>query len=60
MKEIFSLRLANHLPPRRLGIDYVIDVEASKPPRLYIYGLTRQETEAIKKYIDEMMGKGFI
>ena len=60
MKEIFSLRLANHLPPRRPGIDHVIDVEASKPPRPHIYGLTRQETEAVKKYIDEMMGKGFI
>jgi hypothetical protein len=25
-----------------------------------IYGLTRTETEAVKAYIDEMMGKGYI
>ena len=60
IKDIFSVCLANVLLPCRPGINYAINVEANKPPRPYIYGLTRQEAEAVKAYIDEMIGKRFI
>jgi hypothetical protein len=59
-KDIFSPKLANELPLRREGVDYYIDVKGNKLPRLRIYRLTRQETEAVKAYIDKIIGKGFI
>ncbi|CAE7189385.1 Reverse transcriptase [Pyrenophora teres f. teres] len=53
--------LADVLSPRRPGVDHVIDIEpGTAVPKPHIYGLTREETMAVKAYIDEMIGKGFI
>jgi hypothetical protein len=56
---IFNPIAANKLPPRRPGVDHAIetDGQVSRPK---IYGLTRIETETVKAYIDEMMGRGYI
>lgn len=59
-KDLFNEVKANELPPHRKGIDHPIDLTDNKAPRPKIYGLNRQETEAVKKYIDEMLSKGFI
>lgn len=59
--DLFSPQLANVLPPRRPGVDHAIDIEPGAGiPKPHIYGLTREETMAVKAYIDEMIGKGFI
>jgi hypothetical protein len=58
-KDIFNPVAADQLPPRRKGVDHHIKTEGP-PPRPKLYGLTRQETEAVKAYIDDMLGRGFI
>jgi hypothetical protein len=51
--------LANQLPPPRRGVDYEIPTRLEVPkPR--VYRLARIKTEAVKTYISEMIGKGFI
>jgi hypothetical protein len=45
---------------RRLGINYAINVKTNKPLQPHIYSLTRQETKAVKAYINEIIGKSFI
>ena len=58
---LFDPREAQKLPPRRPGVDHEIHlVDPNKMPKRRLYGLTREETRAIKAYIDEMLGKGFI
>ena len=52
--------MANELPPQQEGVDHAIETEPSKVSSPKIYGLTRTETEAVKAYIEEMMGKGYI
>ena len=58
--KLFSPAEANKLPPRRAGVDHTIDLTDDKPPRPHIYGLSRLEALAVKEYVDEMLGKGFI
>jgi hypothetical protein len=60
IKDIFSPQKANQLPPQRKGVDHEIATDGANPPRPRIYSLTRTETEAIKAYLDKMLGKGFI
>lgn len=48
------------MPPQRPGIDHAIDTEPGQIPKPKVYGLTRKETEAVKAYTDEMLGKSFI
>lgn len=57
--KLFNPKLADILPPRRRGVDHEIYTEGP-PPKSHIHGLTRKETEAVKAYIDDMLGKGFI
>jgi hypothetical protein len=57
---LFNPRMADKLTPRRPGVDHAIDTEAGQIPKPKVYGLTRRETEAVKAYIDEMLGKGFV
>lgn len=57
----FDPREADKLPPRRKGVDHAIDLDPSAGvPRPHIYGLTRQETTAVKVYLDDMIQKGFV
>jgi hypothetical protein len=59
--DLFSPQLANVLPPWRPGVDHAIDLNPeSGIPKPHIYGCTRIEAEAVKTYIEEMIGKGFI
>jgi hypothetical protein len=60
IKDIFSPQKANQLPPQRKGVDHEIATDGANPPRRRIYSLTRTETEAIKAYLDKMLGKGSI
>ncbi|PVH92522.1 hypothetical protein DM02DRAFT_482207, partial [Periconia macrospinosa] len=56
----FSPAEANKLPPHRQGVDHAIVLaDDSRVARPHIYGLTRMEAEAVKVYIDEMLGKGY-
>ncbi|KAH9860383.1 hypothetical protein J1614_011714 [Plenodomus biglobosus] len=58
--DMFNPVMAGELPPRRPGIDHAIITNLGEVSRPRIYGLTRTETEALKAYIDDMMGRGFI
>ena len=52
---------ADELPKHRKE-DYQLNLEEGfKPPYVRIYKpMSEQEIEAVKKYIDEYLGKGFI
>jgi hypothetical protein len=59
--DAFNPKLADQLPPRRPGVDHALPTDpAAGIPRPKIYGLSRTETAAVKGFIDNMMGKGFI
>jgi transposase InsO family protein len=59
--EVFMKREADKLPPHR-QIDHEIHLEEGRsPPFVRNYKpMSTQELEAVKKYIDEHLGKGFI
>ena len=51
---------ANKLPPRR-SVDHRIDLkEGALPPAKKAYGMSREQASVVKKYIDDMLGKGYI
>lgn len=57
----FCPQEADKMPPRRPGVDHVIYLDKTAAiPRPRIYGLSRQESEAVKVYLDDMLSKGFI
>ncbi|KAF7573021.1 hypothetical protein PtrM4_079260 [Pyrenophora tritici-repentis] len=61
LPDLFNPHLAHQLPERRPGVDHPIDLlPDTTPPKPHVYGLTRTETEAVKKYIDDMLQKGLI
>ncbi|KAI2667107.1 Transposon Tf2-6 polyprotein [Labeo rohita] len=58
--EAFSTVKATHLPPHRAG-DCAIDlVPGAVPSRGRIFPLSQPESEAMNKYIQEELAKGFI
>ena len=58
--DVFSEQEARTMPPHR-PYDHIIEVEDSKqPPHGPIYAMSRVELAALKEYIQEMLGKGFI
>ncbi|KAI2645459.1 Retrotransposon-derived protein PEG10 [Labeo rohita] len=58
--EAFSRTKATHLPPHRSG-DCAIDlIPGATPPRGRIFPLSQAESEAMQKYIQEELAKGFI
>lgn len=58
---LFDPREAQMFSPQRPGVDHKIHlVDPDKMPKRRLYGLPREETRAIKAYIDEMLGKGFV
>ncbi|KAI2660046.1 Retrotransposon-derived protein PEG10 [Labeo rohita] len=58
--EAFSKTKATHLPPHRSG-DCAIDlIPGATPPRGRIFPLSQAESEAMQKYIQEELAKGFI
>ena len=51
---------ANKLPPHR-PVDHAIELkDGAVPPAKRAYGMSREQALAVKEYIDEMLGKGFI
>ncbi|KAL0188171.1 hypothetical protein M9458_015270, partial [Cirrhinus mrigala] len=58
--EEFSRTKATHLPPHRPG-DCAIDlIPGATPPKGWIFPLSQAESEAMHKYIQEELAKGFI
>lgn len=58
--KMFNPQEANKLPPNR-SIDHAIDlVPGAIPPAKKAYGVSRQEGEVIKAYIEDMKGKKYI
>ena len=58
--DVFSAGEAAVLPPHR-SYDHRIDtIDNAEPPFGKIYNMSTNELEALKNYIDEMLGKGFI
>ncbi|KAI2661080.1 Transposon Tf2-6 polyprotein [Labeo rohita] len=58
--EAFSRTKATHLPPHRPG-DCAIDlIPGATPPKGQIFPLSQAESEAMQKYIQEELAKGFI
>jgi hypothetical protein len=59
-RDVFSEQDAKTLPPHR---DYDLKIETidnQDPPFGKLYNMSTTELEALKNYIDEMLGKGFI
>lgn len=58
--DAFDPREADKLPPRR-DIDHEVNlIPGSRPTTSRLRGMTRQEAEACKLYVYDMMGKGHI
>jgi hypothetical protein len=58
--DIFSAGEAEILPPHR-SYDHRIDtIDNQEPPFGKIYNMSTNELEALKSYIDKMLGKGFM
>jgi hypothetical protein len=58
--DVFSAGEAEILPPHR-SYDHRIDtIDNQGPPFGKIYNMSTNELEALKSYIDKMLGKGFI
>jgi hypothetical protein len=58
--DIFSAGEAKVLPPHRTYDHKIESIDDQEPPFGKIYNMSTNELEALKSYIDEMLGKGFI
>jgi hypothetical protein len=59
-QDVFSAEEAKELPPHR-PYDHTIEtIDGQLPPHGRIYNMSQVELDALKSYIDEMLGKGFI
>jgi hypothetical protein len=58
---LFSDEAADHFPPSREW-DHAIDLKPGAPDALdcKVYPMTRDEDMALEKFLDEMVGKGYI
>ncbi|KAL2444003.1 Transposon Tf2-6 polyprotein [Exophiala dermatitidis] len=60
---VFSKEASETLPPHRPGLDHEIKLthdDQDRFPHKKTYGMSQQELEAAKKYINDMLAKGFI
>ncbi|MBW0491471.1 hypothetical protein O181_031186 [Austropuccinia psidii MF-1] len=57
--DVFSKGKAEKLPPH-CACDHHIKIEGSLPPAGAIYSLSNQESDTLRAYISENLGKGFI
>ena len=58
--EVFSSAEAAYLPPHR-PYDHTIDLEeGATPPYGPIYSMSETELKALREYLDDMLGKGFV
>ena len=59
--KVFSHEKANKLPPHRPGVDHTIKMQpGTQPPAGPLYGMSRDELQVLKKYLEENLSKGFI
>ncbi|MBW0502377.1 hypothetical protein O181_042092 [Austropuccinia psidii MF-1] len=56
---VFSKVKAEKHPPHRT-CDHHIELEGSLPPAGVIYSLSKQQSDTLRAYISENVGKGFI
>ena len=59
-KDVFSAEEAKEIPPHRPYDHKIETIDGQLPPHGRIYNMSQVELDALKSYIDEMMGKGFI
>ena len=58
--DVFSSAEAAYLPPHR-PYDHTIDLEeGATPPYGPIYSMSETELKALREYLDDMLGKGFV
>ena len=59
--KVFSHEEANKLPPARPGVDHIIRMQpGTRPPARPLYGMSRDELEVLKKYLENNLSKGYI
>ena len=59
--KVFSYEKANKLPPHRPGIDHTIKIQpGTQLPAGPLYGMSRDELQVLKKFLEENLSKGFI
>ena len=59
--KVFSYEEANKLPLHCPGIDHTIKMQpGTQPPARPLHGMSRDELQVLKKYLEENMSKGFI
>ncbi|MBW0489439.1 hypothetical protein O181_029154 [Austropuccinia psidii MF-1] len=57
--DVFSKVKAENLPPHH-ACDHYIELEGSLPPVGVIYSLSNHESDTLRAYVSENLGKGFI
>ena len=59
--KVFSHKEANKLPPYRSGVNPTIHMQpGTQPPAGPLYGMSRDELQVLKKYLENNLSKGFI
>ena len=58
--DLFSEKAVEKLPPHRPYDHTISVVEGKSPPYGPLYGMSRAELEALKKYLEENLNKNFI
>ena len=59
--KVFSHEEANKLPPAWPGVDHIIRMHpGTQLPAGPFYGMSRDELEVLKKYLEDSLSKGYI
>ena len=59
--KVFNHEEANKLPPARPGGDHIIRMQpGTQPPARSLYGMSRDELEVFKKYLEDNLSKKYI
>ena len=59
--KVFSHEEANKLPLHHPGVDHTIKMQpGTQPPAGPLCGMSRDELQVLKKYLEENLSKGFI
>ncbi|KAL1973423.1 hypothetical protein VTN31DRAFT_6058 [Thermomyces dupontii] len=64
-RDVFSKKASDQLPPHRRDVDYRIELEPGADPvkdigHAPLYKMSLEELEAVKKYLEANLSKGFI
>ena len=59
--KVFSHEEANKLPSACSGVDHIIRMQpGTQPPAGPLYGMSRDELEVLKNYLEDNLSKGYI